>query len=64
MTTPAQYEFPLGTARDGSGFYAHASVAGASTTNAPLHDWYAVASSADGSQLVVSDIADTSDYIA
>ncbi len=61
ITAPGPYEFPLSRAPDGSGFCAHASIetsaraVGASSgRNAFRSDWYAVASSADGSQLVVS----------
>lgn len=61
ITAPGPHEFPLSRAPDGSGFCAHASiepsapaVAGVSGTNESLSDWYAVASSADGSQLAVS----------
>jgi hypothetical protein len=61
ITAPGQHEFHLGTAPDGSGFCAHASIepssrpaVAASAANTPLAEWYAVASSADGSQLVVS----------
>jgi hypothetical protein len=61
ITEPGPHEFPLDPAPDGSGFCAHASVEplgsaayAAGGTKAPLAEWYAVASSRDGSELVVS----------
>jgi len=61
ITAPGLYTFPLCTAPDGSGFYArvpidqpHAAQDVTARTKAPAGDWYAVASSSDGSRLIVS----------
>ena len=61
ITAPGHHEFSLNAASDGSGFYAHASIEpspplldAASATNGPLAEWYAAASSTDGSQLIIS----------
>jgi hypothetical protein len=61
ITAPGLYKFPLCTAPDGSGFYArvpidqpHAAHEVAARAKAPAGDWYAVASSSDGSRLIVS----------
>jgi hypothetical protein len=60
ITEPGLHKFPLSTTLDGGGLYAHVPidrpyspniVAG---TNAVIPDWYAVASSSDGSQVVVT----------
>ena len=60
ITTPGLYDFPLSTAADGSGFYAHLQaeqpppVGTSASTNSPLAEWYAVAYSENGSKLVAS----------
>jgi hypothetical protein len=61
VTVTGVHKFPLCTASDGGGLYARVTVHPppsppevAAGTNAPVPEWYAVASSADGSKLVVS----------
>jgi hypothetical protein len=61
ITAPGLYKFPLCTAPDGSGFYARVPIDKSraaqdvpARANAPPGDWYAVASSSDGSRLIVS----------
>ncbi len=61
ITAPGLYKFPLCTAPDGSGFYArvpidqlHTAQDVTARTKAPVGDWYSVASSSDGSRLIVS----------
>jgi hypothetical protein len=61
ITAPGSYELPLATAADGSGIYVHASIkqspSTASAAVTPLSDWYTVASSEDGSKLVITSSA-------
>ena len=61
ITAPGLHKFPLSTAPDGTGLYAWVPINPSnlppvisSHTNAQIADWYAVASSPDGSKLVVS----------
>jgi hypothetical protein len=59
IATPGLHEFPISTTADGGGIYAHATIeqpphqVASDLTNRVNTDWYAVASSADGSKLVV-----------
>jgi hypothetical protein len=59
ITAPGVHKFPLCTAPDGGGIYARVPIdrpRSSPATTAPTNpaDWYAVASSADGSKLVVT----------
>jgi hypothetical protein len=61
ITDPGLHKFPLSTTPDGGGSYAHvpidrprSSPSVVAGTNAPIPDWYAVASSSDGSKVVVT----------
>jgi hypothetical protein len=61
ITAPGLHKFPLCTAPDGGGFYASVPIDrplsprdSIARTNPPIADWYAVASSSDGSKVVVA----------
>jgi hypothetical protein len=61
ITAPGLHKFALSTTPDGAGFYANVPIDQsplpqdiAARTNAPIAEWYAVASSSDGSKLVVT----------
>ena len=61
ITAPGVHKFPLCTAPDGGGMYAHipidrppSSPGTTAPTNPPSSNWYAVASAPDGSKLVVT----------
>jgi len=59
ITAPGLHKFALCTAPDGGGLYAQVPIDSAPSsvaarTNPPIADWYAVASSSDGSKVVVT----------